>query len=195
MKARENPFRSECVDALSYRAEGFSWEALEADLDALRGRGAIVGPQGHGKTTLLLEWSGRCEGAIVLRVGKGRRFLEPEQRSKLRDCAGRRVFVDSVEQLTFAGWLELRWRARRAGSLVVTTHRTGRLHTLLECRTSRKLLDELVSELDGAHGDCPGLWEKHGGNVRTALSELYVRKAAAGSRRAWLSAGAREDSP
>lgn len=181
MKARENPFRSECVDALDYRAEGFSWEGIESRLVALGGRGAIVAPQGHGKTTLLWRWAARAEmrgeSVLLVRAAEKQRRLAPSQRARLQTSDSARVFVDSAEQLSFFGWLELRWLTRHAKTLVVTTHRPGRLRTLLRCRTSPALLEELVRELTGQSEDCTSLWRRHRGNVRTALAELYARGA------------------
>lgn len=187
MKARENPFRSERVEALRYRSEGFSWDALEARLISMGGRGAIVGPHGHGKTTLLLEWAARCrrrgEGVIAFRLRERQRLLDADQRILLRDCTARKVFVDSAEQLSLPGWIELRWLCRRAGKLIVATHRPGRLRTLLRCRTSAALLEELTMELTGMRKDRALLWHKHAGNVRGALSELYAHAASGGVTR------------
>jgi len=181
MKARDNPFRSERIDALRYRAGDFLWDELERRLSATHGRGALVGPKGHGKTTLLDEWAIRCESrgdcVIRLRIREGQRFLDEPQRAELRGSAGASVFLDSAEQLSAPGWWELRWRARHARTLVITAHRPGLLPTLRECRTSADLLRELVLELTGESRDCSALWKRHGGNVRDALLELYARAA------------------
>jgi predicted AAA+ superfamily ATPase len=53
MRARDNPFAVQRVLAIRYRLSGVTWEELLARLAALRFRAAIVGPHGHGKTTLL----------------------------------------------------------------------------------------------------------------------------------------------
>jgi hypothetical protein len=181
MKARDNPFRSECIDALRYRASDFSWGELEARLERAHGRGALVGPKGHGKTTLLDEWAARCEErgerVIRLRIREGQRFLDGPPREKLRACAGTSVFLDSAEQLSVPGWWELRWRARQARRLVITAHRPGLLPTVRACRTSAELLADLVCELTGERCDCAALWARHGGNVREALFELYLHAA------------------
>jgi len=81
----------------------------------------------------------------------------------------------------------VRWSARRAAVLVVTLHRPGRLPTLADCTTSPPLLQGLIDELLAGAGpavDLPvelpsaeELHRRHGGDVRTALHELYDRCA------------------
>jgi len=175
MKARENPFRTERVDALAYRADDFSWEILETRLAAACGRGALVGPEGHGKTTLLTQWAERRrvlgDQVELLRLAFGQRRLSGEQRGSF--VSGGWVFVDSAEQLGWLGWLELRRATVRAAALVVTTHRPGRLATIYACRTSPELLAEVGAELDGTSRDYEALWRRHKGNIRLALRDLY----------------------
>ena len=175
MKARENPFRSERVDALNYRAENFSWEALETTLSKWDGRGAIIGPEGHGKTTLLTQWAHRRtmagDDVVFLKMAEAQRRLTETQRREV--AGGGWVFVDSAEQLGWLGWRELLRLARHAEALIISTHQPGRLPTLFACRTCPELLAELVAELNGERPDCAALWQDHGGNVRTALRQLY----------------------
>ncbi len=183
MKARDNPFRSECVDALAYRAPGFDWQALELRLAAAGGRGAIVGPEGHGKTTLLLDWvkRRRDEGAevIFIKLATNQRRLTAPQRELLATTGF--VFVDSAEQLGWLGRRELLRLTARASGLVVTTHRPGCLPTVFTCPSSPQLLDELVRELTGDDTDCASSWYRHRGNVRLALREFYDQNAAKGN--------------
>jgi hypothetical protein len=184
MKARDNPFRSERVDALGYRSPEFSWEELEARLRLSGGRGAIIGAEGHGKTTLLTQWAERRKAkgdrVVLLRILEAQRRMTDGQREQL--SLGGWVFVDSAEQLGWLGWRELRKLAAPAEALIVTTHQAGRLAMIFKCRTSPELLSELVKELDGAHGECAELWHRHRGNVRLALRELYDR-CAVGNRK------------
>jgi len=52
--ARENPFRSACIEKVQYRFPiGFSHDDLIARMVTRENRGALVGPEGSGKTTLL----------------------------------------------------------------------------------------------------------------------------------------------
>lgn len=179
MRAKDNPFRSEKVDALAYRAEDFSWSSLEARLQAANGRGAIVGPEGHGKTTLLSQWAERRaslgDRVLSLRIGKAQKRLTDSQRSLLENGAW--IFVDSAEQLGWLGWRELRRLAAGAAALIVTVHRSGRLPAVYTCRTSAGLLAELVGELSRTDACDEALWRRHRGNIRMALRELYDRCA------------------
>jgi hypothetical protein len=76
----------------------------------------------------------------------------------------------------FRGYL-LRLRTRRAGGLVITSHRPGLLATLFECETTPELLAGIVRELAGDGVDAGELHARHAGNVRNALRELYDRWA------------------
>ena len=67
----------------------------------------------------------------------------------------------------------MRFRTRRAGGLVITSHRPGLLPTLFECETSPELLAGIVGELAGSEVEAGELWARHRGNVRDALRELY----------------------
>jgi len=175
VKARDNPFRTACLEGLAYQAPDRDWTVLETRLMAFGGRGAIVGPMGHGKTTLLLEWQARHPGGVGLRLGAGQRRLDAGQRRSA--TGGRHVFVDGAEQLAWWGWWELRWLTRRARTLVVTAHRAGLLPTVFACRTSPDLLNDLVRQLTGEVADHTPLFRRHGGNLRLALRELYDRRA------------------
>jgi len=62
----------------------------------------------------------------------------------------------------------------RAGSF--TAHRPGLLPPLLDCATTRELLEGIVRDLVGPQEEALPLGElfaRHGGNVRESLRELY----------------------
>jgi hypothetical protein len=88
------------------------------------------------------------------------------------------LLIDGAERLGTFQWRRLQRRARRLGGLVITSHAVGRLPTLIECTTSLELLRGLVREL--APNELPavepmlgGLFERHAGNLRLCLRELY----------------------
>jgi len=183
VRPADNPFASHRIDALPFRAVGTSLEELAMKLDAVGGRAAIVGPEGSGKTTLLEQLGCRLQGEVVLVAPAGPRrngWRSIEERLPPRIGPRHTVLVDAAGRLGPAGWLRLKRRARNAGRLVVTRHRSGRLPTLHRCQTTPDLLADLVRELALHYALVlePGLldlFERHQGNLRLCLRELYDR--------------------
>jgi hypothetical protein len=190
VKARDNPFgATRVLSAIRYAAPGSEPDArgsgalaLLPRLAALRYRVAIVGPHGSGKTTLLedLERTLAQRGfrIVHLRLDTEHRRLPGTWRSSARRLeADDIVCVDGAEQLGPLAWRWFRWRARRAGGVIVTAHRSGRLATLVVCTTSVGLLDAIMRRLspEGLATAPPAaeLFARHRGNLRDALRELY----------------------
>lgn len=173
MLARENPFAVHRVLKVRYRLTGLTWEELMMRLEALRYRAAIVGEEGRGKTTLLEDLEPRL-AAIGFRVLRAKLGAELP-RVGPRDC----VLFDGADLLSPVGWLRLRRTSRRAGGLLVTAHREGLLPTLVRCETTPALLAGIACHLAGEGAGvarippAEKLFARHGGNVRTALRELY----------------------
>jgi hypothetical protein len=94
------------------------------------------------------------------------------------------ICLDGAEQLHPIVWMSFRWQARRAGGLLITTHRPGRLPTLLVCATNAALLDRIIQRLAPrrltAAPPAAELFTRHRGNLRNALRELYDIYAAEG---------------
>ncbi|HUG91194.1 MAG TPA: hypothetical protein VML55_10185 [Planctomycetaceae bacterium] len=173
------------MDALRYRFEaGCGWSGLLDRLAGLGHRAAIVGPEGSGKTTLQEELARTLSdrGAAV-RWLRLRRDSRRDGRRLIRELLaglgpGDLVFVDGAEQLGALAWRRFVRRTAGCRGLVITTHRPGRLPTLIECRTTPGLLRRLVAELvpdesgrlDAALED---LFARHEGNLRLCLRELY----------------------
>lgn len=181
--ADRNPFRVARIEALAWRAPGFYWDIFLARIEERGYRGAIVGPHGTGKTTLLLEAQARlmARGVSVRYV-----FLNEETgrkgraaRDALRESGSDSVlFLDGAEQLDALTWAWLRWRARRLRGLVITVHRPGRLPTLHTTESSEALLQELLTQLLGEDWVRYGKRAREhfvrcGGNVREVLFALY----------------------
>jgi len=188
MKARENPFAVQRVLTVRYRPQGWTWDQLLSRLADLHYRAAIVGPQGSGKTTLLEDLEPRLaqRGFTVhhLRLTREvRRFPTKTWQFLRRLRSGDIILFDGSEQLGALRWSLFRWLSRRAGGLVITTHRRGRLPTLMTAQTSVPLLSELVAELTAAiDADLPNLFNRHRGNLRECLRELYDQFAAGTTR-------------
>ena len=182
MRAADNPFAVQRVLRIRYRLSGQTWDGLLERFAALGYRAAIVGPHGRGKTTLLEDLAPRLESlgfrvrSITLHTGD-RRLTREQKRDLLRRLSPRDLLcVDGAEQLGRIAWLALLARSRAAGGLLITSHRPGLLPTLLECETSPELLEGIVRNLIGPETDrrqIGELFARHGGNVRSALREMY----------------------
>jgi hypothetical protein len=184
MRARENPFRTDRVLTVRYRLAGGTFDALLDRLDAMGRRGAIVGPQGSGKTTLLEDLAPRlrARGFTVrdLRLDTEQPRFDPAFLEDFLASLGPRdvILFDGAEQMGWFAWSRFERRSRAAGGLLITSHRPGLLPTLLETSTTPELLDGLVDEILGDRSSevrplTPRLFEKHRGNLRDALRELY----------------------
>jgi hypothetical protein len=215
MKARDNPFGATRVlaairytdPARDHEADGDDRNgavALLPRLEALGYRAAIVGPHGSGKTTLLEDLEHvlanrkfrlthvrlDTENPRLPRDWRFRfRFRLPlrsrSSAERLRLGANDIVCLDGAEQLGPIAWMWFRWQARRAGGLIVTTHRSGRLPTLVNCTTNVTLLDRIISRLAprrlATAPPAAELFTRHRGNLRNALRELYDVYAAEGN--------------
>jgi hypothetical protein len=184
VRAADNPFRSERLAGLQPRLHEITWDALVARLASTGRRGALVGPQGSGKTTLLAGLGRRLEAegysCLAIRLDTTEPRPGPAAWRALAFLDGRAVvLLDGAEQLGKLEWWRFLVRVRRAAGVVVTTHREGRLPTLLRCRTTVALLGELVAEL--LPPDWPAVpaglvrevFAATRGNLREALGALY----------------------
>ena len=178
MRAADNPFAVHRVLRQRYRLTEGEWSALLQRLDSLRSRAAIVGPHGSGKTTLLEDLAERLRArgrrVRALRCDATLRRLEAIDDLHRDDL----IFVDGAEQLSRVDW----WRLLllgRSGGLVITSHREEMLPTLHRCATSPELLRDLCSGMGVtlSPGRCVELHERHRGNVRDALRQLYDESA------------------
>ena len=177
MKARENPFRAEKVISLEFEPQGTSMNELWQKLEAMNWRGALVGPCGTGKTTLLetvqsrLEAEGRTVTLLTFNTRQRQLVLPVDSDSSA-------LLVDGVEQLSRFDCWKLAKFGCRFKIFIVTSHRPTFLPTWLQTQTSPRLLQELCAHLNAeiTLEDATKLWEKHGGNLRFALGELYDKQ-------------------
>lgn len=182
-----NPFatrftRPGAIPPLDRQGRPLDLAALTTRLRAL-GAAAIVGPHGHGKTTLLVALADGLAGdglpVVVLRARTWRDcFLAI--RAIAAAPAGGLVCIDGWETLgPYRGPLRqaARWLGR---GLLVTSHGTAGLPVLCECGTSATLLHAIVARLPDQGGRIDAevvatAFERHGGDLRESLSELYDR--------------------
>jgi hypothetical protein len=182
VRARDNPFAVQRAGALAYRLAGFDRAALLARFRDLGCRAALVGPPGHGKTTLLDELTCRlaAEGwrprRVVLRQGE-RRLTAGDQALLFAGVGATDLLVvDGAQELSALAWRQLRRASVAAGGLLVTSHHEGLLPTLHLCATTPELLAELMAELAPDLEGLPTageLFARHRGDLRAALFEAY----------------------
>jgi len=193
MKARDNPFSSTRMHRLSYRDPDLPMAAIMARLKTAQFRGAIVGCEGSGKTTLLTEIGDQMAQSGFTTItfhldSRMQKIPGGQLRAQCRPLSPHHaILLDGAEQMPWAHWHHFRFRVRKAGALVITSHRSGLLPDLVRTRTTPELLAELITELLGeAHGlpspSIDRLFHHHGGNIRAALRQLYDIWAADGER-------------
>lgn len=180
--AATNPFRTERLEALRFRLDEAGWRRLLDHGGRLGWRCALVGPEGTGKTTLLLE----LERRLASRFHSIRRIRAALHAPPSHDAVDQAlsdvtaedlVTVDGAEQ--FSPWRWWRLRRRVPGALLITSHRPGLLPTLHVHRSDAALLADLIRELTGtdADADAPRLLAQHDGNLRSCLLACYDRWA------------------
>ncbi len=185
MKARLNPFATDCVLKVRYKLTETEWQEVLCRFAALKFRAAIVGPHGSGKTTLLEDLAGRLAGSgfdpVFWRQNcRGTQPTVAELKGFFAKLTNRHLCcIDSAESLNLRAWLLIRYLSRRVGGLVVTLHHESRLPTLIRCETNPELLKSIICEL--LPDACPPddravvqLYRRHSGNIRSALRECYL---------------------
>ncbi len=183
MKARDNPFRVERIEAIRYRPLATTFDTILARLAVLGYQAAIVGPEGSGKTTLLED----IQQALALRGIRTRRVFANDtapldgrrRRSILAELESDEVLLlDGADTVRRSAWMRFQRRLLKiAAGLVVTTHQPGCLPTLIECETEPALLQKIVADLlpSGAFSAdiLNRLYRRHHGNIRHCLRDLY----------------------
>jgi energy-coupling factor transporter ATP-binding protein EcfA2 len=172
----------ERVHALEFRWPTGGAEGLIARFVDLGRRAVIVGAEGSGKSTLLA----RLASAFEVAGSKVRRFAaRPGEdaaarlRVLLREMEPRELLLlDGFDHLSRLARFGLLRRAAKSGiGLLATSHHAERaLPTLIELAPTAELLEDLARELGGAdidELDFEAIHRRHGGNLRTALRELY----------------------
>ena len=186
MRACDNPFNVDRVSAIRYRPLGTTFESILDRLAAMEYRAAIVGYEGAGKTTLLEDLQ-----KVLEDEGKRTRMILVNDSALLDRKARRQLFaqlegdeivlLDGADAIGYAAWLSLKRRIlSQAVGLVITTHRPGRLPTLIHCTTTPELLADIVRDLlpqTGGDEALHRLYDRHQGNIRNCLRTLYDRCA------------------
>lgn len=190
LSAAENPFRITRIHGLPYQEPGLHLNLLMDRFEAMGREGGIVGSHGNGKTTLLralgdgLAQEGLRPRYLHVRDGFERPGRAAFRRTVRRLGPGDVLLLDGAEQLPWLTWRAvLRQVRRRAGGILITTHKPGRLPTLHTCATSPATLAELVGQLlpgasDAVLAEARQLHAMHGGDIREVFLALYDQCAA-----------------
>jgi energy-coupling factor transporter ATP-binding protein EcfA2 len=145
---------------------------------------ALVGPHGHGKSTLLtsLRVAARRTGSetTAVRIRSPSDSWRPVAAVLATPRRGLVVCDGWERALPGTGLVVRTVAAARGLRVVVTTHGPRGLPVLVHCETSPALLDELVARLPDHGGlitaaDIDDAYRRHAGNVREALYDLYDR--------------------
>jgi hypothetical protein len=188
--AMENPFctRRTKPGAISYLFS--SNEDMVSIINRLREnkwRGAIVGPHGCGKTTLLGEIAaylpsiGHVSAMFVLHDGQRR--MPDGWRDKIDAVSTEQALiaiVDGYEQLSrLSRFLLKRYCSRSHIGLLVTAHRQTDIktihHVMPTVETANRIVALLLRDTRIAFPSelVNSIYKKHGGNIREVLFELY----------------------
>jgi len=185
VSAKNNPFVVQRTDAIPFDFRDTKFEGMDDFFGHASGfgfRGAILGKHGRGKTTLLCDLNSHiqkrnheCELVFIPRDRNGQCNVI-EEASK-RGHEGAIILVDGIERLPFISRHRLISASKLFGGFIATTHRPGRLKTLVRCRTSPESLLGILESLGTTNpklsAHAVSLWSAHRGNVRSVLRELY----------------------
>lgn len=187
MKPRDNPFATHRIESLPFRLpDGLTWESFLDRCAAARWRGTIVGPHGSGKSTLLEQLMPHLwrHGLTPMLFRVNTETTTAERLSiidKVRSMRAPQILLlDGAEQFSTREWLTLYSASTPLAGCIISVHRTGRMPTLLETRTSPALLIDLIAELTGdplPEREAAELHRRHLGNLRECLRTLYDRYA------------------
>ncbi|MDA7979003.1 MAG: ATP/GTP-binding protein [Pirellulales bacterium] len=200
---RANPFRSRRVapgaidyifseDSRQQECEGALPE-LMAKLSKNKWLGAIVGPHGSGKSTLVAAFRNHLEAAgkqiCVIELHNGQRKLPWSdlrtfvKASDIEECDGRVLFIDGYEQLSVWQQARLRRYSKRTDlGFVVTAHTPpAKIPTLIYTETPsdvvkavlRQLLTNEPELLTRCVALSAELIKRYSGNLREVLFALY----------------------
>jgi len=181
--ARTNPFRAERIHSLKFRFHNDTWEQVLRRLELVDFRGAVVGPQGSGKTTFLFELGRQLQvlghATQYFCIGQDKELNKVEW-SKLANLQpGLTLLVDGTEILGPLRWYQFGVRTQTARAVIITRHAPCRWPTILSTHTTPALVADLITELLGSRLDPPDndevkrLFEIHRGDARQILRACY----------------------
>ncbi|MGB0766674.1 MAG: hypothetical protein ACPGYV_03070 [Phycisphaeraceae bacterium] len=178
----DNPFNAQRVDAVRYIEYEYALSEVADRLKRTQYRGAIVGPHGCGKTAMLQalgdELMGHGLAPLPLFVNGDRtRGLPSEWRRIVRRARHTdALLLDGYDLLPRWARAWVFCASKRAGGVIVTSHRRVRFATVARPTPSRVVLGRIVDELAPPLRDAidtDALFDRAGGNLRDALRLAY----------------------
>ncbi len=186
--ARSNPFSTRFVrpGAVEYIfPRGDDAQQMVERLREAAWQGEIVGPHGSGKSALLatlmpaIRRAGKKPLLVELHDGQRRLPIDPARLPLERERAI--IIVDGYEQLGWWSRSKLRrfCRRKRIG-LLITSHRSMGFPELHRTYPTPELAQQIVVRLlagkscpEPALTDIQAAFDRHGGDIREMLFELY----------------------
>jgi hypothetical protein len=182
-----NPFATRFIrpGALPYLfPPGVSVEKLVDDLAQQGWHGAIIGPHGTGKSSLLValkpELERRGRKVVQQQLQGGQRRLDWTALDWNAWTKETLVIIDGYEQLSHWQRLLLRARCyRRGAGLLVTAHQPVQLPTIFTAQPTTELAQKIVQQLIPAGderitpNDVAAAFAEQQGNIRETLLKLF----------------------
>ncbi|TWT60249.1 hypothetical protein [Rubinisphaera italica] len=186
--ARKNPFATEHLLSIPYLYQDTSLNELIERFEQMGSRAALVGPEGHGKTTLqetmAAEYERRGVKTHWIRVSRDTPHLPKGIFKQLAEQTAPEdlILFDGVEQISRLAWWRFRRTLKPGQACLITTHTPGWFPTLHDCATDQVLLSEIIarlpiSDIQIDSSEIGEIWLKHRGDLRQALFDLYDRYA------------------
>ena len=183
IRAKDNPFGAQRLDAIGYIPQGEPLNMICNRLKTMDCTAAVVGPHGSGKSTLLRKiqdaFDAAGDGTQRLFVSRDVKLPWKTVTQCIDSMNGQDIlFFDGANHLPFWRFRQLkRLTHQRQIGLVITSHTEGLLPTLLHCRTNPALLAEIINRLSAedavATEQIEALFQAHQGNIRDCLWQLY----------------------
>jgi hypothetical protein len=189
-KHHGNPLSLKRIDAMSYIAYEYEMREVAFRLKRHGYRGAICGPKGCGKSVMLQalgdELLSHGLSPLPLRLGEGKPTTLPaEWRRTIRKARpADALLLDGYDLLPVWARAWVWFASRRAGAVVVTSHRDVRFKTLARPKPTATLLRKLSKQLHYAKHhkvDYDAALQRSAGDLREAL-QLVCHLTEADSR-------------